>query len=92
MPVNYYKIPLHLKSEKLNFWLNSYNEQDAKNQTIQQSLSNNQKLLLSEIGDSLSLARTSSVDSIGYVDNQVLYKVVDSLGYDSVLVFTVNQD
>lgn len=80
------------ESEKLNFWLNSYTEQDAKNQTIQQSLSNNQKLLLSEIGDSLSLARTSSIDSIGFVDNQVLYKVVDSLGYDSVLVFTVNQD
>ena len=80
------------ESDKLNFWMNSYSEQDAKNQTIQQSLSSSQKILLSEVGDSLSLARSSSIDSVGYVDNQVLYKVIDSLGYDSILVFTVNQD
>ena len=80
------------ESDKLNFWMNSYSEQDAKNQTIQQSLSSSQKMLLSEVGDSLSLARSSSIDSVGYVDNQVLYKVIDSLGYDSILVFTVNQD
>lgn len=80
------------KTKKMNFWINGYSEQDAKNQPLQQSLSDNQKMLLSEIGDSLSLARTSSIDSIGYFDNQVLYKIVDSLGYDSVLVYSVNQD
>lgn len=80
------------ESDKFNFWMNSYTEQDAKNQTIQQSLSSSQKLLLSEVGDSISLARSSSIDSVGYVDNQVLYKAIDTLGYDSVLVFTVNQD
>lgn len=79
-------------SKDFQFWINSYSEQDAKNQTIQQSLSSNQKLLLSEVGDSLFLARSSSIDSIGYTDNQVMYKVVDSLGYDSVLVFTANPD
>lgn len=79
-------------SRKLDFWFNVYSEQDAKNQTLQQELSNSQKKLLSEIGDTLSLARTSSVDSIGYFDNQNLYKLVDSLGYDSVLVYSVNPD
>jgi hypothetical protein len=79
-------------SKKLNFWINSYSEQDAKNQPLQQSLSNDQKMLLSNVGDSLTLARSSSVDSIGYFDNQVMYKLVDSLGYDSILVYSANID
>ncbi|MBU2020568.1 MAG: hypothetical protein KJ941_13050 [Bacteroidetes bacterium] len=77
---------------KLDFWLNGYSEQDAKNQSLQQDLSFDQKRYLSTIGDSLQLARASSIDSIGFVDNQVLYALRDSLGYDSVLVYTVNQD
>lgn len=79
-------------SKKLDFWLNSYAEQDAKNQTIQQELSSSQKLLLRKIGDSLSLAQTTSIDSTGYFDNQNMYKMIDSLGIDSVLVFSVNPD
>ena len=79
-------------SERLKFWLNAYTEQDAKNQTLQQELSNNQKKLLASIGDTLALARTSSIDSIGYFDNQNLYKLVDSLGVDSVLVYSVHVD
>lgn len=77
-------------SEKLNFWINGYSEQDAKNQTIQQDLTLNQRKMLSEIGDSLELARTNSIDSIGYLENQNLYRLVDSLGVDSVLVYSVN--
>ena len=79
-------------SKKLDFWINGYAEQDAKSQPLQQNLTNNQKLLLASIGDSLKLARSSSIDSIGYLDNQVLYKIVDSLGYDSVLVYSANKD
>ncbi|HLU86855.1 MAG TPA: hypothetical protein VKZ44_03805, partial [Taishania sp.] len=77
-------------SKKLDFWFNAYSEQDAKNQTIQQDLTADQKRLLSEIGDTLTLARISSIDSVGYVDNQVMYRMVDSLGYDSILVHSVN--
>lgn len=80
------------ESEKVDFWLNVYSEQDAKNQSLQQKLSDDDKFLLSEIGDSLHLARTNSIDSIGYVDNQVTYKLIDSLGIDSVLVHSVHQD
>ena len=79
-------------SKKLDFWLNAYSEQDARNQTLQQELSLSQKQLLSSIGDSLELAATNSIDSIGWFENQVLYKMVDSLGYDSVLVCSVNPD
>lgn len=81
-----------LTTKKFDFWINGYSEQDAKNQSLQQDLSNNQKRLLAEIGDTLTLARTNSIDSIGFIENQVLYKLIDSLGYDSVLVFSVNPD
>lgn len=77
------------EGKKFKFWLNAYSEQDAKNQTIQQSLTPSQKQLLSEIGDSLQFAQTSSIDSVGFLENQLLYKLVDTLGYDSVLVFSV---
>ncbi len=79
-------------SKKMKFWINSYSEQDAKNQPLQQTLTNTQKKLLSDVGDSLQLARSSSIDSIGYFDNQVMYRLIDSLGYDSVLVFSVDQN
>jgi hypothetical protein len=79
-------------SKKFDFWLNGYSEQDAKNQSLQQELSLDQKQLLANIGDSLYLARTSSIDSIGYVDNQIFYQLIDSMGYDSVLVFSVDQN
>jgi hypothetical protein len=77
-------------SKKTEFWINAYTEQDAKNQTLQQELSFEQKQLLSSIGDSIELARTNSIDSIGYFENQVMYRMIDSLGYDSVLVYSVN--
>lgn len=79
-------------SKKFDFWLNTYSEQDSKNQTIQQDLTNSQKQLLADIGDSLYLARAVSIDSVGFLDNQNLYKMIDSLGIDSVLVFSVNED
>lgn len=79
-------------SQKLDFWINAYTEQDVKNQPLQQDLSDEQKVLLSSIGDSLKLARSSSIDSVAFSDNQILYKLVDTLGYDSVLVYSVNKD
>lgn len=83
---------LGYQTPKVKAWLNVYSEQDAKNQSLQQSLTPEQKFFLSNIGDSLQNAVVLSIDSIGYTDNQVLYRLADSLGYDSVLVFSVNQN
>ena len=80
------------QGEKYHSWVNVYSEQDAKNQTIQQTLTPEKRLILSEAGDSLLNAFSNSIDSVGYFENRILYKLVDSLGYDSVLVFTVNPD
>lgn len=80
------------EGKRVKFWLNAYSEQDARNQTLQQELSISQKQLLSEIGDTLGLAQTSSIDSVGFFDNQNLYKLISLPGYDSVLVSSVHPD
>lgn len=80
------------KTDRFEFWINGYSEQDARNQTLQQELSRSQKQQLAAIGDTLSLARASSIDSIGFFENQNLYKLVSINGYDSVLVYSVQAD
>lgn len=79
-------------NDKNKIYLNTYSEQDAKNQPLQQTLSTSQKDLLSVIGDSLDLAVSNSVEEVEFSTNLVLYKLVDSLNYDSVFVFSVNPD
>ncbi|MGV6862425.1 MAG: hypothetical protein ACWA41_11675 [Putridiphycobacter sp.] len=78
--------------DRYKVWANYYSEQDAKNQPIQQTLSDADKFSLLNAGDSLNFALSNSIDSVGYFDNRVLYALIDSMGYDSVLVFSVNPD
>jgi len=79
-----------LTTKRGRTWINAYSEQDAKNQPLQQQLSLQQKALLYQIGDTLTEARLSSIDSIGFTENKILYQLKDSLGYDSVLVFSID--
>lgn len=80
------------KGENYHTWINVYSEQDAKNQTIQQNLTPKKRLILSQAGDDLLNAFSNSIDSVGYFENRVLYSLVDSLGFDSVLVFSTHPD
>lgn len=73
-------------------WFNIYSEQDAKNQPVQQDLTPEQRFFISQIGDNLQDAVVNGIDSVGFRDNQVMYKMVDSLGYDSVMVFSILPD
>lgn len=82
---------------KLKYSIFGYSEQDAKNQAIQQSLSDNQKLLLSEIGDNLNQAISQSAQNIGFSDDEVRYKKIAAPvplpnGSDSIFVFSTNPD
>ncbi len=79
------------QSTKWNFRFNYYNEQDSKNKPLLQTLDNDQKLLLSQIGDNLSSALYSAVDSQGFNANQIRYKQIDSSGY-TVYVYSNNED
>jgi hypothetical protein len=81
---------LSYSKDNFSFWLNTYSEQDAKNQTLQQSLSDQQKLLIASVGDSLQLAHTFSVDSIGFLENQNMYRKIDTLGFTNVLVYSID--
>lgn len=79
---NYARSLVHFANEyeqnKLKLHLHVYSEQDSKNQSLQQDLSPAQKILLSEIGDTLSLAVTPSFDSIAFNSNEVLYYKTDT--------------
>lgn len=81
-----------IESEKFTSWFNVYSEQDAKNQTIQQDLSDQQKAVLTSVGDSIQNAYANTIDSVEVFENRVLYKMIDSLGYDSVLVYSTDQN
>lgn len=69
-----------------------YTEQDSKNQSLQQTLSDADKLALTEAGDDPLAATTPGVDSVGYNVDEVLYAKRDSLGYDPVFVYSTDPD
>jgi hypothetical protein len=79
---------LQWKQNKKSFFVNIYAENDARNQPLQQDLSDADKAILVAGGDDLLATFRSGVDSIGYSNNEVRYELIDSLGFDSVFVFS----
>jgi hypothetical protein len=80
---------MQFQNAKLMARFDMISETDLKSQPIQ-SLSEQEKLKLSSIGDSLSDALVPSIDSVGFFDDRILYLMKDSLGFDSVFVFSTN--
>jgi len=80
------------ESKKLKLSLNVYSEQDSRTQPLQQDLSDSSKVLLSSIGDSLQNAIVPNVSLVEFSDNIVLYKAVDTLGFNPVYVYSTNPD
>ncbi len=77
------------------YWLNLYSESDSKNQSLQQTLSSDDKKMFSQIGDSLDLAYRLNVDSIGFTNDYVMYKKVDTLVngvLQEIYVYSTNKD
>jgi hypothetical protein len=64
-----------------NFFMNVYSEQDAKNQPLQQELSDFDKEILFNAGDNLLNMLANGADSIGFEQNAVMYQKKDTLGY-----------
>ena len=98
---NYARFMIYTNNElitkKGKFWVNAFSEQDSKNQPIDQSLTKDEKQLLSTIGDSLQLALTPNIDSLEqFTDNLILYKKIDTLVngtlYQNVYIHSVNPD
>jgi len=67
-----------IKTEKSRFWINFYSESDAKNQTLSQDLTEEQKRMLADAGDQLSHAVVPYVDTVEYDNDRILYKKVDT--------------
>ncbi len=83
------------EKDKLKLHLNIYSEQDSKNQPLQQDLTPEQKKLLSDIGDTLSLAVTPSFDSVAFSNNEVLYQKKDTIvgaQLYTVFIYSTNSD
>ena len=79
-----------LEKQANKFYLNVYSENDAKNQPLQQDLSQEEKAILAAAGDDLLSAFSNGIDSVGYANNLVLYQLTDSLGFDSVFVYSTD--
>ncbi|MEQ9263320.1 MAG: hypothetical protein RLP14_09185 [Owenweeksia sp.] len=67
-----------------------YTEQDSKNQPLTQELSDQEKQILSNAGDQLDEALVSTIQPSAFRDDIVLYRLTDSLGVDSVLVYSID--
>jgi len=65
-----------ITSEKASFQFNFYNEQDNKNSSLSQNLSDDQKMLLSQVGDNLQNAISSQIEIVEFTNDLVLYKKV----------------
>lgn len=77
---------------RARWFLNMFSESDARNQPLQQDLNQAQKRILSEAGDDLLAAFVSGADSVAYSDKLVLYALRDSLGFDTVFVYSTQPD
>jgi len=68
-----------LRTKKWNAYVNVYSEQDSKNQPLLQELSDDQKQLLNQIGDTINNALYLNADSVGYNSDEILYAQVDTM-------------
>lgn len=97
---NYFRSLVNAQNQwqvgNFQFAFNYYNEQDAKNQPVLETLDSARVAVLESVGDSIRQAVFPGFDSVGYSPDQVRYRVVDSLVngivYDDVLVFSTNPD
>ncbi|MBN8702288.1 MAG: hypothetical protein J0M08_04435 [Bacteroidetes bacterium] len=85
-----------LEFSKTKIGIHFFSEQDNKNQPLQQELSSNEKLLLSQIGDTLSKAITSGIDSAAFNNSEVFYEkkdsVIGSQLFNAVYVYSTNSE
>ena len=81
---------------KTKLFVNAYSEKDNPNRPLSFDLTNEDKENLSKIGDDVGQAVISGIDSVGYSENRVLYKLIDTVDAtgtaQSILVFSTNAD
>ena len=80
------------------YGLQFFRDTDHKNQPILNEYGGAEKLMLSDVGDNIDRAIISAADSLGYVSDQIRYKLVDTFcsgcnGFtDDVYVYSNHPD
>ncbi|MBP8822039.1 MAG: hypothetical protein KBH07_00175 [Flavobacteriales bacterium] len=72
--------------------LHLYSEQDHRGQSLQQALTDPEKLALAGAGDDPLQAVVPGVDSVAFSADEVLYAKVDSLGWSPVYRYSTHAD
>jgi len=85
-----------ITSNKLKIRFNFFGEQDNKNKTLQQSLTEQQKLTLTQVGDTLSKAITSGAEIATFNTSDVFYwkkdTIIPPFKYIGVFIYSTNAD
>jgi hypothetical protein len=81
-----------LEYEKASFRVNFFSEQDHRNQPLFQEVSDERKTLMSAVGDSINQAFDWNVDSTGFRNDRVMYRMTDSLGFNAVFVYSIDPE
>jgi hypothetical protein len=85
-----------MKSEKGIYTVAFYSESDARNQPVDQEMTDEKRRILANAGDDATKAVVPYFDSVEYNINLILYKMVDttvnSVVYDSVFVQSYHSD
>ena len=92
-----YALNTEYQRDKYRLYVNVYNEQDSKNSTGDQDLSDVEKLILQNAGDNFLNAVVPSLDTLDEFQSfRATYKLVDTLlecgSRDSILIYSNNPD
>ncbi len=77
-------------SKKAEFRIAFFSEQDAKNQSLQQTLDEEQKLSLQQAGDDPLKAIFPGWQDTEFNNSYVLYEMKDTIGFDSIFVYSTD--
>lgn len=85
-----------IESDKTKLFLNVFSEQDNKNRTLQQTLTQDQKNVMFDIGDTLSKAYYSGAAMAEFNSSEVFYRKTDTLvnliTYKDIYIYSTNPD
>ena len=83
-------------TEKFQTRFHIYSEQDNKNKPVNLTLSDTQKEILRNVGDSINFALAPSIDTVDFSAIQVLYQqqdtIVNGITYAKIFVYSTNPE
>ncbi len=83
-------------SGKFQTHFHVYSEQDNKNKPVNLTLTDTQKEILRNVGDSINYALAPSIDTVDFSSIQVLYleqdTVVNGITYEKIFVYSTNPE